>query len=301
MSPGHQDDAEVDSLTLRFVGREADGSDLHELRAAHVAEVLQGVVELSSDFAKAGAFGDDLFAEVLVRPAREGSFEIEVVRAVQEFASSVGVEGSVGVPTLGAVLWWATRSMRAEVKDFSHLENGNVKVVWQDDTVQEVPREAWDELNKRKRRRKKQLRKIMAPLSDPRVEALKVAGEDSEPEEDAEDAPQAYTLTRSDYDAVRPEDDVRKRRRVFETEAQPAAVDFYSGEKWRVRTPEGTRTATVEDEAFLARVDRGLALHKTDIFVLRIREDVVKKNGRTTKTWTILEVKSHRRAAGDDS
>ena len=49
-------DAVVDSLILRFVGQDDDGTPLHELRAAHVAEVLPGVVGLSSDFAKAGVF-----------------------------------------------------------------------------------------------------------------------------------------------------------------------------------------------------------------------------------------------------
>lgn len=79
------DQSEVDSLKLRFAGEEGDGNALHELRASHVAEVLQGLVGLSSDFAKAGAFGDSpVSAEVLVRPRREGSFVIEVIRTVHE-------------------------------------------------------------------------------------------------------------------------------------------------------------------------------------------------------------------------
>ncbi|GFG83338.1 hypothetical protein [Mycolicibacter algericus] len=43
----------VDSLTLRFTGENGDGADLHELRAAHVADVLLGLVGLTSDFDKA--------------------------------------------------------------------------------------------------------------------------------------------------------------------------------------------------------------------------------------------------------
>lgn len=41
--------------------------------------------------------------------------------------------------------------MRADVKNLEYLENGNVKVVWQDETAEEIPRMAWDELGKRDR------------------------------------------------------------------------------------------------------------------------------------------------------
>ena len=65
----------VDSLTLRFAGDGRDGGELHELRATHVAEVLQGLVGISSDFEMAGAFGDDgpTGSEILVRPPEVGS------------------------------------------------------------------------------------------------------------------------------------------------------------------------------------------------------------------------------------
>src|SRR4051812_14416528 len=112
MAAGVPDD--VDSLILRFVGEEEDGTPIHELRAAHVAQVLQGLVELSSDFGKAGAFGDGPGgSEVLARPAQEGSFIIEVVRFAQDNWETAT---TAGVPSLGTVLWWATKSVRANVK-----------------------------------------------------------------------------------------------------------------------------------------------------------------------------------------
>ena len=123
----------VDSLTLRFVGQEKDGTELHELRAAHVAEVLQGLVGLSSDFTKAGVFGEDgpATSEVLVRPPQEGSFLIEVVRFVQENQEVIAASATAaGVPTLSQVIWWATQSARADVADFNYLDNGKVKITW---------------------------------------------------------------------------------------------------------------------------------------------------------------------------
>ena len=294
-------DGIVDSLTLRFVGEERDGTALQELRAAHVAEVLQGLVSLSSDFAKAGVFGDGpAGSEVLVRPAQQGSFVIEVLRIIHDNQNAIAVgAGAAGVPTLSQVIWWAARTARADVSDFEYLENGNVKVSWQDNTVQEVPLPAWQELQKRDRRRKKQLRQIMAPLSDARVSSVEVRSPPAAEVEVGEDA-EAFTLTRPDYDAVRPDDEINERQNIFETEAQMSAIDFDNPTRWRVKTTEETRAATVEDGDFLGRVANGLAIRKSDIFRLRVREDTVEKNGRTRRTWTVLEVESYRRAAHDD-
>ncbi|WP_313816329.1 hypothetical protein [Citricoccus sp.] len=292
----------VDALTLRFTGEDQTGVALHELRAAHVAEVLQGLVGLTGDFDKAGVFHSEgpATSEVLVRPAKEGSFLMEVVRVVAENPEPVTVGTVLGVPSLSTIIWWATKSVRAEVKDFSRLENGNVKVVWQDDTAQEIPPAAWDELQKRTRRRKKQLRQIMAPLSDPRVTALDVASPDDDETQSQDDAPEAFELTRSDYAAVRPEDDIEEDQTIFEIEAQMSAIDFEDPTRWRVKTKDQNRSATVEDETFLRRVASGLAIRRNDIFRLRVREDATKKNGRTRTKWTVLKVESHRRSTNDD-
>lgn len=295
---------EVETLTLRFQGEAEDGTQLHELRAAHVAEVLRGLVELSSDFAKAGAFGENQAgAELLVRPAQEGSFLIEVVRwAAENPELATGAVAATGLPTLGQVLRWATKSARAEPREYEHLPNGNVKVYWQDDTVQEIPPMAWQELNKRDKRRKKQLRQIMAPLSDPLVSSLEVQAAPAD-EEDVTSAPEiSFTLERPDYDAVRPpEEETAEDHDFFETEAQMSAVDFDNPGKWRVRIASGeNRAAIVEDEEFLGRVARGLAIRNSDIFRLRVRRDTVEKNGRKRTTWTVVRVESYRRAAGDD-
>lgn len=254
-------DGVADSLTLRFVGKEEDGTDLHELRAAHVAEVLQGLVGLSSDFTKAGAFGNEAMgSEVLVRPAQEGSFIMEVVRVVVDHANVIGqAAGVIALPTLSQVIWWATRSARADVKDFEHLESGNVKVHWQDDTAVEIPAAAWTELQKRDRRRKKQLRQIMAPLSDPRVSSVEVQSTQDEPEAaaQAQEVSTPYTLTRPDYNALRLEDEVTERHEIFDIEARMSAIDFDNPTRWRVKTKTVTRAATVEDQELLGRL--GLA------------------------------------------
>ena len=301
--PTEPTDSVVDSLTLRFDGEEADGSALHELRAAHVAEVLQGLVGLTDDFDKAGVFDTDgpANSEILVRPAQEGSFLIEVIRVVNEvIVANAPIETVVGLPTIGMILKWATRSARADVQSIERDKgNGLVKITWQDNTMDEVPTAAWEELNKRRRRRKKQLREIMAPLSDPRVKSLDVAL--SPAVGDAVEEPEVLVLRRSDYDAVRPEDEVEEKYKTFEVEGQMSAIDFDNSKKWKVKTKDETRGAVMDDQEFLARVAGGLAIRKDDIFSLKVRADSKTKNGSTRTTWTVVKVVTHRRAASDDN
>lgn len=285
-----------DVLKLRFVGAGEDGEGLHELPATQVAEVLMGLVDMAGDFGKAGALGTGPSPEVLIRPPSEGSFVIEVVTLLAENKDTAAL---VGVPSLSSVLWWATKSVRADVRDFDHLENGNVKVEWQDDTVDEIPLPAWNELRKRKRKRKRQLRQIMAPLGGGEATALQVSDVDGTVEPSTGGVPQEFTLERLDYHLARPEDEIEETHNVFKTEARMAAIDFDSAQRWRVSTPTVKRTVTVEDSDFLLRVDRGLAIQKNDVFDLTVREDRKIKNGRSSRAWTVLRVQGPRPRTGD--
>lgn len=80
-----------------------------------------------------------------------------------------------------------------------------------------------------------------------------------------------------------------------------SAIDFDDPTKWKVRTKDEKRNATVEDEEFLGRVAGGLPIRKSDIFRLHIRQDSVRKNGRTRTKWTVLTVESHKRGVERDN
>lgn len=290
------DDFEVlDVLTLRFDGVNENGSVLHELQATHVAEVLQGISEFTEDFEKAGVFHDEGpgESEILVRPAREGSFIIEVIRAATEAPDATktvvgGVVAALGIPPVTSLISWATKSARADVSNFEELDNGNIKVFWQDDTVDEIPRAAWNELNKRKKRRKKQLRQIMAPLADSRVEDLEVVRPEQDSE--AEPAPAELTLTKADHIALQPTDEVTEESRYFEITGRISSLDFDDNTKWSVKTEAGRRRATMEDTWFLHQLEQNMQIGREDEFQLRIREDKITKNERTTTKWTIMHV-----------
>lgn len=79
-----------------------------------------------------------------------------------------------------------------------------------------------------------------------------------------------------------------------------SAIDFDDPTKWRIRTIDSTRAVRVEDSSFLSQVASGLAIRKSDIFKLKVREDSVEKNGKTRRTWTVLKVQSYRKAHNSD-
>lgn len=112
--------------------------------------------------------------------------------------------------------------------------------------------------------------------------------------------PARLVVDRTDYRiAAAHEDEVEEEVTTFDTEAEIRSIDFRAGEKWRVRTREGTRRATIEDDEFLRLLDEGMALHKNDLFDVTIREVSTTRNGRTTTEWTLERV-SRKRRGGDD-
>ena len=275
---------ETGVITLRFDGENPDGQALHELKAKHVSDVLEGLAELVDDFEKAGAFhhkGPEE-RELYVRPVKQGSFLIEVVELAKEYPAYAT---AMGLPSVGQIVWSATRIFRDQLSDFDYLGNGNVKLNWRDGTVSEVTTPVWEELNKRTRRRKKQLRKIMRPLEDPRVNKLEATDH-----EDGQKTKQ-FELTKADYVAVKPSEEIEERFDIFEIPGTLSAIDFDDPDRWKVNTKIAKRVATVEDERFLNAVDDGLPIINGEEYLLKIREDRVTKNGRTTTKWTILKIR----------
>lgn len=296
------EDAEVEgrSLQLRFMD---DEGKLHSLNATQMAEVLEGLVSLVGELAKARAFGDGPPPEVRVEPPKEGSFVIGVLLdwyySLDGQAQVMWNLGTAGI--LGQAINVGTKTFRAEVTNYDRLENGLVKLHFSDSSVAEVSEEVWRALNKSQRRTKKNLRKVMAPLGG-EADAVEIT---ATPRAATEDAPAteafAVRMERDDYRAVaHDENEVQERVRTFEGEGQLTSVDFTSAEKWRVSMSEGRRGATVEDSDFLERLNQGLALRKDDIFWLKIREESEVKNGRLSRNWFIENVEWRRRGGDDD-
>ncbi len=293
--------AESDGLVqLRFAD---EAGQIQDLNAAEFSEVLQGLVEFTGQMARAGLFGDGPPPEVRVRPPQEGSFIIEalIVWAGENPESAMGTAMATG-GALTKAIEFAVRKLRgASPIDYDYLDNGNVKVKWSDGSVAELPQGVWNQLKTQKRQTKRSLKKLLVPLGDEadRLEVRSGSGDESTPEV-LEQAP-PVVIDRTDYRTAAAErDEVDEQVRRFDSEAQLRSIDFRAGEKWRVRTLEGTRMATIEDEDFLEALDGGLALHKNDVFDVSVRETTTRQGDKRAKTeWTLERVRRKRRG-GDD-
>lgn len=288
-------------VQFRFADEE---NALKSVNAAEVAEVLQGVVEFTSDMAKQGLFGDGVPPEVRVRPPKEGSFVIETVISwtVENPEVALGIATTAGGAVVKAVDAGVKLLRGAKPTDFDYLANGNVKVVL-DGVATEVPVGVWKRLDAMKRPTRKALRKLMAPLGD---EATTLELRDATVTEDTEaimSTPPAVVAGRSDYrEAAAEVNESSEETETFTVEGVLQSIDFRKGEKWRVATPRGTRLATIEDKEFLAKLDRGEAIHKNDIFEVTIRETRVTNEGRTSISWALLDARLTKRGQdGDDS
>lgn len=295
-----QDEFTNGVVQLRFADEEHNVKDIN---AAELAEVLQGLVEFTSQMTKTGLLGDGVAPEVRVRPPQPGSF---IVEAVLQWAGENPMEAITGSISVGGAMVEAIhlgiRALRGdEPSDVDYLENGDVKIKWPGEKMDQVPAQAWDQLRTMPRKTRRALRKLMAPLADADVDTLEVrtGGVDDTTSDVLQSAP-AVTAGRTDYVVAAAEtDEVEERTRVFEAEARLTSIDFRPGEKWRVETREGTRQASMEDDSFLLAVDRGMALHKNDIFEVTIREDQTIKNGRTSTNWALIAVRLKRRGSED--
>lgn len=268
--------------------------------------MLEGLAELAHELGSAtDTTGEHSLPPIVkIRPLREGSFIIEAILqwASQNPEGALSTAGGAGAGIAEAIRF-LTKGHRARPKDFEPLPNGDIKVVWNDDTADVVPEWAWQALQQKRfgKRTKRQLRKIMAPLQDEATVLEIRTGSHEETTEEIERASPHVLLTKDDYRASAPDsDDTEERVREFTTEGQLLTVDFVSTDKWRIRTPAGTRRATMADQAFLAKVDEGLPLFKADIFSFRIREEFEHRPTRSKRTWTIIEVESHRRGVFED-
>lgn len=286
-------------LQLKY--RDEEGK-LGSLRAEDLAEALRGLSGLVHDFATAGALGDGPPPEVRVEPTKEGSFIVDAFLSWGlDWETTANIVTTVSPPTAG--LTWlvsaTTKSMRAKPADVEYLDGGRVKLTWTDGETEVVPAAAWEELNRgaHRKRRKKQLRQIMAPLShEADLLELRSGTESEVATEDPE-----FVATRADYRVVALDTpEVEDSCEVFEAEVQVEAVDFTSDGKWRIRFEGGSRQAFMEDEGFRKRIDNGLAIGKEDTFRMRIRVEGVMKSQRRRNVYTIEKVLSHTPRSDDD-
>lgn len=304
-------------VQLRFVGESGDDN---EIGALELAQSLEGLVALTKELNSSGEFGSGPAPVLRVRPPSEGSFVIEALVWLQANPITgtglglAGVAAAAGAKQIGTgagkaivdAISVGIRRLRGEQPvDFERLADGDVKVKWPDNSVSEVRTETWDKLQQMKRPTRQALQKLLTPLNG---EASKLELRDAPVEASTEQIlarPAEAVARREDYlEASVEPDPPFEEERIFETEARIRSLDFDNNRKWRIETTnEGSRQATIEDTAFLATLDRpGQAIHKNDIFWIKVREIHAKERGHNATTeWIVIEVRRTKRGEVDDS
>jgi len=292
-----RDRAEIENgvVQLRF----SDSDDnVRDISAHDLAQVLEGLLEFSRELSKSGEFGDGPSPQIRVRAPKEGSFVLEALVWVQENPITsaglglVGVAASAAAKEMGGAAGKAMstaigvgiRKLRDEKPVSSELlESGDVALTWPDQTQSVIRPETWSKLQGMKRPTRKALQKLLAPLGN---DADRLEVRDASVNESTEEilsTPPDAVAGPGDYltASIEPEEEYT-RERVFETEATLGTIDFDNSQNWRViTTKEGTRKARIDDRDFLLRLDRGEAIHKNDIFWLKILE-VASRNAERT-------------------
>jgi hypothetical protein len=72
------------------------------------------------------------------------------------------------------------------------------------------------------------------------------------------------------------------------------SVVFKDGNKWRVHDGDYPFFATLDDEAFLARVNAGVRFGKGDVLVAELRQIQIMSDGVLKNEYHIVKVHEHR-------
>jgi hypothetical protein len=76
------------------------------------------------------------------------------------------------------------------------------------------------------------------------------------------------------------------------------ALTFKNGNRWRLYDGQNTMSVTIEDEAFIRRVnDNEIAFAKGDLLVCRVRIDQWRTGDCLRTEYAVLDVLKHRAAA----
>lgn len=297
----HSYENDVEVLQLRFADYEAGPVNLN---AWELSETLQGVAGFAEEMAKAGVFGEGITPPIEVRPPREGSFVIDFVIPVANWSAenpeaAIAVFGSPAV-AFNSLLKTGIKTIKGDrVADFEKIDEDTYKVTWQSGEATEVPIKAWRELQKKKRRTRSNLEKILAPLSSS-ADVMEIRGGDTQKTtEDIMDSEPIEAYDTEDFKALVssvPEEDVHTNR--FEVEASFESMDFRPGKKWKIVSTAGSRMAVMADDNFQKLLDNGLKIGKDDLFRITIEETVRTKGERSTTEWTMTSVIRTRKGDG---
>lgn len=265
-----------------------------------VRDLAPALLSLGDLFADASTllYPDRAPAALEINATREGSFDVQLILAAKEgvwdqlvdfFGSDevtslanlkeLVVGGGIGLFAL--IKWIRGRTVRSQAPG---PEPGQVRLTLDDETTIEVPAEVvtlYRSVGVRKH-----ARKVIEPVTRDGIESLEIRS----------DVEVSVSIDKADTVAFEPPADGEEVLLEEETElvVSIASVAFKEGNKWRLSDGDRTFHATIEDDAFLDRVDRGLeAFRSGDFLRCRIKIVQAKSEGELHTEYHVLEVQEH--------
>ncbi|MBB1512024.1 hypothetical protein H5399_05315 [Tessaracoccus sp. MC1627] len=242
---------EESEFSVKYDGDEYEG----EMSARELASALQGMADFADGVAAAASDGKSK-VRVKVQATETGSFDIVAL-----------VEVLTG-PGIGAAVAYAFRfywmHMRKRVKAATYVaEHDTWEVVFLGGEVVHFTQEEWRLWNNKRAR--KALGRIAAPLRSG-ARSLTVKAADAEP----------LKVEAVDAERLSEPPSAEPRDRRFEVSAWPDTVAFDPAKTWRMITPDGSLSATIEDREFLQSVATGhVRVGVNDVFRLAVRREWV--------------------------
>lgn len=288
-------------LTLRFDGKGVvDGT----INARAMGQALQGMADLVQAIAKTGEFDDHATPELRVVATEEGSFELELlIQALGEWwamarplLTSPDAEAAVNLATFAGiaagVFKWARDKGGRRVTEKRVTGDGNVEAVLDDGTTMTASPEVVEAAEMP--RVQQAVKEVTAPLHYLGIQTLNVETVNINVTINSEEARKIPD--------PEPEPDPTRKTKTYDTWATFQRPDF-GGVKWGVAIPGDTFQATIEDQAFLSRVEAGIvSLSAYDEFRVSVREEpYITRGGQRRKRRYIDRVLDHRQPERDDS
>lgn len=239
-----------------------------------------------------------------VRANREGSFAVDLTLAVDQVVdllnSREAVASATGAtllaPVITALRYWRHLRQGQVVEFESAVDPGMIRINWPDGTVYEGPATTQDLADSMDFRRS--ARAAMRPLElDSGIDTMEIrpmAADDGEPVLppivlDVDDARSAEVI---------PSDDVVLSDSQRVVGLSPLKASFESGYKWFVSDGQNRFWVTMNDIAFLQRVETSAEVFSAgDVLICRVRSRQLRDyEGELRMEHIVLEVQQHLRA-----
>lgn len=259
-----------------------------------LAPALLALGELFSE-ASAIAYPERPPVALDIKATQEGSFDVQLILEgpwdeLVDMFSSDPVTAIINLKELivgsGIGLFWIIKKLRGRrvVDEQPAPEPGHTRITLDDGTTIDVP--AGTAALYRSTQARQHARQVVAPLERDGVDIVEFReARDVTIRIETDDLP-AFDPPAAEAEPLG-EDELTMVVSI-------AAVAFKEKNKWRVSDGMGTVWATMEDEEFLSRVDRGLeAFRKGDMLRCRVRMTQSRDDEGLHTEFTILEVLEH--------